>query len=56
VADEAKLEMCPPRSPGRRFARTTMARAFQRISERMRRSMKRSPGITASRLEGMVFR
>jgi hypothetical protein len=35
VAAEAKLAMWPPRSPGLRLARTTMAIAFQRISERM---------------------
>ena len=39
VADEAKLAMWPPRSPGLRFARTTIAIAFQRISERMRHSI-----------------
>ncbi len=48
--------MWPPRSPGRLLARTTMASAFQRISERMRRSMNRSPGMNASRVGGMVFR
>ena len=31
-----------------KFARITIAIAFQRIRERMERSMKRSPGICAS--------
>ncbi len=34
----------------------TMARAFQRTSERMRRSMNRSPGMRASWVTGMVLR
>ena len=37
--------MWPPRSPGLRLARTTIAIAFQRISERMRHSIVGSPGI-----------
>ena len=37
-------------------ARMTIAIAFQRISERMRRSMNRSPGMRASRVGGIVFR
>ena len=56
VAEDAKLEMWPPNSPGREFARTTMANAFQRIKLRMRRSINRSPGIKASLAEGMVLR
>ena len=39
VADEAKLAMWPPSSPGLRLARTTIAIAFQRMIERMRHSM-----------------
>jgi hypothetical protein len=36
--------MCPPYSVLIRFAFTTMATAFQRISASMRRSIARSPG------------
>ncbi len=56
VALEAKLEMCPPKSESFRLVRTTMARAFQRTIERMRRSMNRSPGMRASWVTGMVLR
>ncbi|MNF43135.1 hypothetical protein D3C84_242080 [compost metagenome] len=56
VALEAKVEMWPPRSGSFLFARITVARAFQRISERMRRSMNRSPGMRASWVTGMVLR
>ena len=38
------------------IARATIASAFQRINERMRRSMKRSPGMNASLLAGIVLR
>ena len=38
------------------FARITVARAFQRTSERIRRSMNRSPGMRASWVTGMVLR
>ncbi len=47
--------MWPPRSPGLRFARTTIAIAFQRISERMRHSIVGSPGVRASRCGGIVL-
>ena len=36
--------MWPPRSPGLRLARTTIAIAFQRMIERMRHSIAASPG------------
>ena len=55
VADEAKLAMWPPSSPGLRFARTTIAIAFQRTSERMRHSIAASPGILASLAGAMVL-
>ena len=42
---EEKLEIWPPRPSSLSLARITMASAFQRISERMRRSMNRSPGM-----------
>ena len=38
------------------FARITIASAFQRTRERIRRSMNKSPGIFASRVTGMVLR
>src|SRR5690606_20644449 len=47
--------MWPPRSPGLRLARTTIAIAFQRISERMRHSICASPGDLASWPGGMVL-
>src|SRR5690606_17536233 len=47
--------MWPPRSPGLRLARTTMAMAFQRIRRRMRHSMAGSPSLLASRCGGMVL-
>src|SRR5690554_5948395 len=55
VAALAKLAMCPPRSPGLRLARTTMAIAFQRISEQICHSIAESPGIFGSRCGGMVL-
>ncbi len=48
--------MCPPSDESRWFARMTVANAFQRTSERMRRSMNRSPGMRASWAEGMLLR
>ncbi|MNN24233.1 hypothetical protein D3C81_1376590 [compost metagenome] len=50
------MEMWPPRSGSCWLARITMASAFQRTSERMRRSMNRSPGMRASCVTGMVLR
>ncbi len=47
--------MCPPSSALCRLVCTTMARAFQRMSERMRRSMPASPGAGVSREGGMVL-
>src|SRR3546814_9206136 len=47
--------MWPPRSPGWRWARTTMAIAFQRISERMRHSIWASPGDLAFWPGGLVL-
>ncbi|MDT4890596.1 hypothetical protein FQZ97_1274560 [compost metagenome] len=38
------------------MVRITMARAFQRTIERMRRSMNRSPGMRASWVTGMLLR
>jgi len=55
VADDAKLAMWPPSSPGLRLARTTIAIAFQRIIERIRHSMVASPGIAGSMWVGMVL-
>src|SRR5712692_6299673 len=47
--------MCPPMLCSTRFARTTMARAFQRIRLLMRRSSSWSPGKSGSRRGGMVL-
>jgi hypothetical protein len=47
--------MWPPRSPGLRLARTTIAIAFQRMIERMRHSIAASPGDFASWPAGMVL-
>ncbi len=55
VAPEAKEAMWPPRSPGLRLARTTVAIAFQRMMERMRHSSSALPGLLASRVGAMVF-
>ena len=55
VALEEKLEMCPPSPSSLSFARITIAIAFQRINERIRRSINRSPGITRSSSGSMVF-
>src|SRR3546814_18051202 len=55
MADEPKVAMWPPRSPGLRLARPTMAIAFQRIIERMRHSICASPGDLASWPGGMVL-
>jgi hypothetical protein len=52
VASDAKLEMCPPRSPPsagcRRFAFTTIAIAFQRMYARRRSSISMLPGLRSS--------
>lgn len=48
--------MCPPSSELTLFARSTVATAFHRISERIGRSSARSPGYRGSRLGTMVFR
>jgi hypothetical protein len=48
--------MCPPSSEDSLFARNTIAIAFQRISDRMRCSIARSPGCGASLSTGIVFR
>ena len=48
--------MCPPRPSSLSLARITMAIAFQRTSERMRRSMNRSPGMGRSLSGEMVLR
>ena len=48
VALEAKLAMWPPRSPGLRLARTTVAVEFRRMIERIFHSMAESPGSLAS--------
>src|SRR3546814_1701900 len=55
VADEPNVAMWPPRSPGLRLAATTIAIAFQRISERIRHSIAESPGLFASWPGGMVL-
>src|SRR5688572_7460414 len=55
VAALAKLAMWPPRSPGLRLARTTVAIAFQRMIERSRDSMAASPGDLASSAGAMVL-
>ena len=47
--------MWPPSSLERRFACTTIASAFHRISERMRHSMAASPGVCSARDSGMVL-
>jgi len=55
VALDENDDMCPPSSPGRLFARSTMAIAFQRIKERIRLSINKSPGILASLSGGIVL-
>jgi len=55
VAAEAKEAMWPPRSPGLRLARTTVAMAFQRMIERIFHSMAASPGLLASLAGAMVL-
>ena len=47
--------MCPPSSEDSLFARSTIATAFQRMAERMRCSIARSPGCGVSWSTGMVF-
>ncbi|MOA59694.1 hypothetical protein D3C78_1843760 [compost metagenome] len=47
--------MWPPRSPGLRLARTTVAIAFQRMIERMRHSSSALPGLLASSCGSMVL-
>ncbi|CAI8437263.1 MAG: Uncharacterised protein [Halieaceae bacterium] len=56
VALDEKLEMCPPKPSSLSLARITMAIAFHRTRERMRRSMNRSPGIVRSSSGEMVLR
>jgi hypothetical protein len=56
VADDEKLLMWPPSPSSLSLARMTMASAFQRIRERMRRSMNRSPGMGFCSAGLMVLR
>ena len=56
VALELKLEMCPPRPSSLSLARITIANAFQRVSDRIRRSINKSPGMTLSSETGIVLR
>ncbi len=55
VALEANEAMWPPRSPGLRLARTTVAMAFQRMIERIFHSSAESPGCLASLAGAMVL-
>ncbi len=56
VAADWKLAMCPPSSEDSLLARSTIATAFHRISERIRCSISRSPGCGGSLCGGIVFR
>src|SRR6201982_432965 len=57
VAADWKLAMCPPSSEDSALARSTMARAFHRIIDRIRWSMASSRGLSRSSLPGgIVFR
>jgi hypothetical protein len=47
--------MCPPSSPDSRFARTTIASAFQRTSAEMRDSISRLPGYGGCSASGIVL-
>ena len=57
VAADWKLAMWPPSSEDSALARSTMASAFHRTSDRMRWSMASSRGLSRSSLSGgIVFR
>ena len=55
VAAEAYVEICPPIPFSTRFARTTMAIAFQRTRLLIRRSISWLPGKGAWCRDGIVF-
>ena len=55
VAPDANEEMWPPMLSEVRLARTTIAMAFQRMIDLMRRSISRRPGSTGWWARGMVF-
>ena len=55
VPADAKVEMCPPRLPSVRFARDTIAIAFQRTMLFIRRSMSRFPGSCCCSERAIVF-
>ena len=57
VAADWKLAIWPPSSEDSAFARSTMASAFHRISDRMRWSIASSCGLSRSSFSGgIVFR
>jgi hypothetical protein len=56
VAAEAYVEMCPPMPDSSRFARTTIAIAFQRRMLLIRRSISRLPGKRGWFAAEMVLR
>jgi hypothetical protein len=55
VAEEAKVEMCPPMPSSYLLARTTIATAFHRTRLLMRRSSSLSPGYAICSSTGIVL-